>query len=90
MDGMRNNRYRLSAKFYIIMWMSLWLGAAGMVLVGCFEGLEMATDEMKGPGPKCGAVPVDRFYRVMARNVVGSLPLLVTLTIFFFPALVKP
>jgi hypothetical protein len=43
--------YRLPAKFYVILWMMLWLGAVGCLVSGVLEGLEMARDEWKGSGP---------------------------------------
>ena len=91
---MRTNRYRLPAKFYIILWMALWVSAVSLPIVGLFEAMEAAIDS-KAHGsavdaPKCGPVHTGPFYRIMARSMFGSLPLLVTMTIFFFPALVRP
>lgn len=96
MDSIRTNRYRLPAKLYVILWLALWVSSVGMFLVGIPEGLEAASDHqrslMRGDyiGPVCGPMPTMRFYRVMARQIINSLPLLVTMTIFFFPAVVKP
>jgi hypothetical protein len=42
-DAMRNNRYRLPAKFYIILWVTLWLGAVACLVMGVWEGLEGAS-----------------------------------------------
>jgi hypothetical protein len=35
---MRNNRYRLPAKFYIILWTSMWAAAVGMFVMAFMEG----------------------------------------------------
>ncbi|KAF2633526.1 hypothetical protein BU25DRAFT_453279 [Macroventuria anomochaeta] len=94
-DGVRTNRYGLPAHFYAILWMALLLAALGLFVMAIPEGLEMARDrlDVRPPndylGPSCGDLPTDRFYRIVYRNIVNSLPLLVSLTIFFFPALVK-
>jgi hypothetical protein len=58
--------------------------------MGVAEGLDGARDQHKGPGPQCGAIPVGRFYRVVITKMFVSLLPLVTMTIFFFPALVRP
>ncbi|KAJ8110640.1 hypothetical protein OPT61_g6560 [Boeremia exigua] len=95
-DGIRTNRYQLPAHFYSILWLMLFASSLGLLAVGIPEGLEAATDNQKNGlrgdyiGPACGALPHGRFYRIMARQFVNSLPLLVTLTIFFFPAVVRP
>ena len=90
LDGMRNNRYRLPAKFYLVLWLTLWTAAFGSFLLGVWEGLDAARDAHKGPGPQCGAIPMASFYRVVVGKMVASFPLLVTMTIFLFPALVRP
>lgn len=59
-----------------------------MMAMGVWEGMEVAV-EGKGPGPVYGAIPLNRFYRVVFRAIIGSLPALATMTIFFFPALVS-
>ena len=56
--------------------------------MGVWEGMEVAV-EGKGPGAVCGDIPIDRSYRVVFSAIIGSLPALVTTTIFFFPALVS-
>ncbi|KAH6642434.1 hypothetical protein C7974DRAFT_408993 [Boeremia exigua] len=95
-DGIRTNRYQLPARFYSILWLTLFASSLGLIAVGVPEGLEAAMDSQKNGlrgdyvGPACGALPRSRFYRIMARQLVNSLPLLVTLTIFFFPAVVRP
>lgn len=95
-DSVRTNRYQLPAHFYIMLWSMLFLSALGLAAVGVPEGLEAAMDYKKNNmrkeyvGPVCGAVPIGRFYRIMARQFANALPLLVTLTIFFFPAVVRP
>jgi hypothetical protein len=43
---------------------------------------------MKGPVPECGAIPVGKFYRVLVK-AIGSIPFLVTMTLFLFPALMR-
>jgi|SRR5690242_16941565 len=95
-DGIRTNRYQLPARFYTILWLMLFASALGVAAVGVPEGMETIMDYQKlrlrkdYVGPACGALPVNRFYRIMARQLFNSLPLLVTLTIFFFPAVVRP
>ena len=59
-----------------------------MMAMGVWEGMEVAV-EGKGPGAVCGDIPIDRSYRVVFSAIIGSLPALVTTTIFFFPALVS-
>lgn len=90
LDGLRNNRYRLPAAFYIGLFTTLWIAAFGMVAVGAWEGVVVAMQEAKGPGPACGAIPMASFYRIVVGKMIASLPLLVTMTIFLFPALVRP
>lgn len=74
----------------------LFLSALGLAAVGVPEGIEAAMDYQKANlrgdyiGPACGSLPLSRFYRIMARQLANALPLLVTLTIFFFPAVVRP
>mgnify|MGYP004509793939 CR=1 FL=1 len=95
-DGVRTNRYGLPAHFYATLWLALLASSLGLIAVGVPEGIETAEDNQKNNlpggyiGPPCGKLPSSRFYRIMARQMVSSLPLLVTLTIFFFPAVVKP
>lgn len=62
LDGMRNNRYRLPAKFYFILWLTLWVSAVGSFLLGVWESLDVAMDANNGPGPQCGAIAVGRFW----------------------------
>jgi hypothetical protein len=57
------------------------------------EAYEAALDQGKGRGnggPVCGELPINRAYRILARGTVSGLPMLVTLTVFLFPALYKP
>lgn len=95
-DGIRTNRYMLPARLYAILWLSLLTACLGLFAVGIPEGLEMIQDQHKGSvppeyrGPVCGPYHQGRFYRIMARQIANTLPLLVTFTIFFFPAIVKP
>ena len=95
-DGIRTNRYMLPARLYAILWLSLLAASLGLFAVGIPEGLEAATDQQKAMlspdyrGPACGPLPRARFYRIVARQIANTLPLLVTLTIFFFPAIVRP
>jgi len=48
LDGMRNNRYRLPAKFYFILWLTLWVSAVGSFLLGVWEGLDVAMVQTTG------------------------------------------
>lgn len=81
---------------YLAVFTMLWAAAFGQVAVVIPEAYEVARDEAKtyhsgGPqGLVCGTLPTDRAYRILARGVVSGLPMLVTLTIFLFPALYKP
>lgn len=59
-----------------------------MVVVGVWEAGEVAVED-KGPSPQCGAIAVGRFFRVVVGDMLASLPLLVTMTIFLFLALVR-
>ncbi|KAF3036714.1 hypothetical protein E8E12_007126 [Didymella heteroderae] len=95
-DGIRTNRYGLPARLYVTLWLSLLFYCFGMLAVGIPEGLEMISDKQKNDlhpdyrGPACGPYEKGRFYRVVARQLAVSLPVLCTLTIFFFPAIVNP
>ncbi|KAF1923794.1 uncharacterized protein M421DRAFT_9404 [Didymella exigua CBS 183.55] len=95
-DGIRTNRYMLPARLYATLWLSLLAASLGLFAVGIPEGLEAVSDQQKAMGhhdyrgPVCGPFPRGRFYRIMARQMANTLPLLVTLTIFFFPAIVRP
>lgn len=96
MDSIRTNRYRLPAKLYVTLWLALWVSSVGMFIIGIPEGLEAVADYQRSLlradyiGPVCGPFKIQRFYRIMARQIINSLPLLVTMTIFFFPAVVRP
>jgi hypothetical protein len=73
----------------------MWAAAVGQVIVAIPEAMETARDQWKNSqledGPaKCDTLPVDRAYRILARGAIAGLPMLVTLTIFLFPALYKP
>jgi hypothetical protein len=95
-DGVRTNRYGLPARFYTILWLTLWLASVGQFIVAIPEAVEMTEDYMHNywpsgyGGPDCGKYNLNRYYRIWARGIINSLPLLVSMTIFFFPALVKP
>lgn len=73
----------------------MWAAAVGQVAVAIPEALEAAHDQWRNSqakdydGPTCGKLPVGRAYRIIARGAVSGLPMLVTLTIFLFPALYK-
>lgn len=80
----------------MILWISLLLFGFASFAAAVYEGLE-AVDDMKGKslspdyrGPACGPYEKNRFYRIMGRTIVSTLPILVTLTVFFFPAVVNP
>ncbi|KAF3050824.1 hypothetical protein E8E11_006527 [Didymella keratinophila] len=95
-DGIRTNRYGLPAKLYMLLWLGLLVFCLGSLAVGIPEGLEATQDYQKASlpqdyrGPPCGPYPKGRFYRIVARQIVNTLPVLVTFTIFFFPAVVNP
>ena len=42
------------------------------------------------PGPLCGAVPMGPFYRALLSKMMGPMQVLLTLTFFFFPAVLRP
>lgn len=95
-DGIRTNRYGLPARLYMLLWISLLLFGFASFAAGIYEGLEVVADQQTGAlpkdyrGPACGPYEKNRFYRIMGRTIVSTLPILVTLTIFFFPAIVNP
>ena len=71
----------------------MWIAALGQVAVAIPEAWETARDQRRGDyghrGPVCGKLPVDRAFRILMRGAVSGLPMLVTMTIFLFPALYK-
>ena len=89
-DSLRNNRYRLPAKFYIILWMSMWAAAVGMFVMAFLGAIDEAGARHQGPGPQCGAVPMGPFYLVLIPKMIVAAMTLVTMTLFFFPAVVRP
>lgn len=102
--GLRDNRYRLPSWYYTTLFTALYLGGIGLPLMAIPEGMEMMADYRSShptfpqghPAPrdyaglgKCDELQArDRFWRVLFRSWVMSLPLVVSLSIFFFPALV--
>jgi hypothetical protein len=70
---MRNNRYRLPAKFYIILWTSMWAAAVGMFVMAFLQALDLFAAQHQGPGPQCGAQAVGRFYRFVAPKMFVSM-----------------
>jgi hypothetical protein len=68
---------------------TLWLGAVGCLVMGVWEGFEETRDQHKGPGPQCGAVPMGPFYQFLIPKMIVAAAALVTMTIFFFSALVR-
>ncbi|KZM26718.1 hypothetical protein ST47_g2164 [Ascochyta rabiei] len=94
-EGLRTNRYRLPRWVYLTVFSMMWAAAIGQVAVAIPEALEASRDQWKNSQPKtyddpmCSKLPVDRAYRILVRGAVAGLPMLVTLTIFLFPALYK-
>jgi hypothetical protein len=80
---------------YLTVFTMLWAAAVGQVATSIPEAWEAAKDRPgRAVDPKtglvCGTLDAGRAYRILARGAVGGLPILVTLTIFLFPALYKP
>ncbi|KAJ4348908.1 hypothetical protein N0V95_005088 [Ascochyta clinopodiicola] len=94
-EGLRTNRYRLPRWVYLTVFSMMWAAAIGQVAVAIPEAMEASRDQWKNSQPKgydgpiCGKLPADRAYRILARGAISGLPMLVTLTIFLFPALYK-
>ncbi|KAF9701557.1 hypothetical protein EKO04_000332 [Ascochyta lentis] len=94
-EGLRANRYRLPRWVYLTVFTMMWAAAVGQIAVAIPEALEASRDQWKNnqskayEGPVCGQLPVDRAYRILVRGAISGLPMLVTLTIFLFPALYK-
>jgi hypothetical protein len=80
----------------VLLWLSLLAFCFGSLAAGIPEGLEAVQDLQKNSlpsdyrGPPCGPYEKGRFYRIAARTLITTFPILVTLTIFFFPAVVNP
>lgn len=64
----------------------LWVAAVGNFVIAVWEVYEVAYDVAKDG---CGEFPAKQAYRILSRGAVGGLPILVTMTIFMFPALYK-
>ena len=77
-------------KFYIILATAMWAGIVGWMVMAYWGAIQEVEARHKGPGPLCGAVPTGPFYQALIPKLIMAFMFLVTLTLFFFPALLRP